>query len=67
MTRALFELGCSVWRAKISTYLDQVLDVFYVTDQENRKIVDQKRLDAIRQRLLEVIGEDPAPQGAPTS
>ena len=67
VTRALFELGCSVWRAKISTYFDQVLDVFYVTDQENRKIVDQKRLDAIRQRLLEVIGEDPAPQGAPTS
>ena len=58
VTRTFFELGCSVWRAKISTYLDQVLDVFYVTDQEDRKIMDQGRLDAIRQRLLEVIGED---------
>ena len=57
VTRTFFELGCSVWRAKISTYLDQVLDVFYVTDQENNKIVDQGRLDAIRQRLLEVIRE----------
>ena len=49
MTRAFFELGCSVWRAKISTYLDQVLDVFYVTDQENKKIEEQGRLDAIRE------------------
>ena len=61
VTRTFFELGCSVWRAKISTYLDQVVDVFYVTDQENDKIVDQKRLDAIRQRLLEVIGESEGP------
>jgi [protein-PII] uridylyltransferase len=58
ITRTLFELGCSVWRAKISTYLDQVLDVFYVTDQENNKIEDQQRLETIRQRLLEVIRED---------
>ena len=58
VTRTFFELGCSVWRAKISTYFDQVLDVFYVTDQENNKIEDQGRLDTIRQRLLEVIGEE---------
>jgi [protein-PII] uridylyltransferase len=56
VTRAIFELGCSVWRAKIGTHLDQVVDVFYVTDQENRKIEDQARLDAIREKLLEVIG-----------
>ncbi len=57
VTRTLFELGCSVWRAKIATYLDQVLNVFYVTDQDNDKIEDQGRLDTIRLRLLEVIGE----------
>ena len=64
VTRTFFELGCSVWRAKISTYLDQVLDVFYVTDREDRKIVDQGRLDTIRQRLLEVIGEEEGTQTA---
>jgi [protein-PII] uridylyltransferase len=58
VTRAFFELGCSVWRAKISTYLDQVVDVFYVTDQQDAKIEDQARLDTIRRRLLEVIGEE---------
>lgn len=55
ITRALFEMELSVWRAKIGTYLDQVVDVFYVTDRQNRKIKDQGRLDAIRKRLLEVI------------
>ena len=47
--------GLSVWRAKIGTYLDQVVDVFYVTDRETQKIQDQARLDAIRRRLLEVV------------
>ncbi|MGD0653691.1 MAG: [protein-PII] uridylyltransferase [Thermoguttaceae bacterium] len=55
VTRTLFELGLSVARAKIGTYLDQVVDVFYVTDQNNRKIEDDRRLDEIRRRVLEVI------------
>jgi [protein-PII] uridylyltransferase len=55
IARTLFEEGLSVWRAKIATHVDQVVDVFYVTDEEHRKIQDQARLDAIRSRLLEVI------------
>jgi [protein-PII] uridylyltransferase len=60
ITRALFELNLSVWRAKIGTYLDQVVDVFYVTDQQDRKVKDQKTLETIRDRLLEVIEADEA-------
>ena len=56
-TRTLFELGLSVSLAKISTYLDQGVDVFYVTDQQGRKILDEARLEHIRRRLLEVIEE----------
>lgn len=55
ITRTLFELGLSVGRAKIGTYLDQVVDVFYVTDQEGNKINDAQRLQEIRRRVLEVI------------
>lgn len=55
ITRTLFELELSVCRAKIATYLDQVVNVFYVTDRQDRKIKDQQRLDAIRDRLLEVL------------
>ncbi len=65
ITRTLFELGLSVSRAKISTYLDQVVDVFYVTDQHNQKIEDQRRLDEICRRVLEVIAalEEPEEKG----
>jgi [protein-PII] uridylyltransferase len=55
ISRAIFELGLSVGRAKIGTYLDQVADVFYVTDQSGHKIHDEARLDAIRSRLQEAI------------
>jgi [protein-PII] uridylyltransferase len=55
ISRTIFELGLSVGRAKIGTFLDQVVDVFYVTDQEGRKIDDPARLHLVRQRLLEVI------------
>ena len=52
IARTLFELELSVARAKIGTRLDQVVDVFYVTDRAGRKILDETRLAAIRQRLL---------------
>jgi [protein-PII] uridylyltransferase len=55
ISRALFELGLSVSVAKIGTYLDQVVDVFYVTDQHGQKINDEARLHEIRARLLEAI------------
>jgi [protein-PII] uridylyltransferase len=43
--------------AKIATHLDQVLDVFYVTDQHGHKITDDARLQAIESRLLEEINQ----------
>ncbi len=56
ITRTLFELGYSVWRAKIGTFLDQVVDVFYVTDAASgEKVLSPERLQHTRQRLLEVI------------
>jgi [protein-PII] uridylyltransferase len=57
ITRCLFELGLSVFRAKIGTYLDQVVDVFYVTDSQGAKIQEEGRLATIRERLLEVMAE----------
>ena len=56
VARTLFELELSVSVAKISTYVDQVVDVFYVTDRSGKKIEDEQRLNHIRARLLEEIG-----------
>jgi len=58
ITRTLFELGLSVSSAKIGTHLDQVVDVFYVTDQlTGSKITDEDRLSDIRERLMAAIEE----------
>jgi [protein-PII] uridylyltransferase len=55
IARTLFELGLSVSLAKIGTYLDQVVDVFYVTDQHGQKIHDENWLNHIRGTLLGAI------------
>ena len=55
IARTLFEMGLSVSVAKIGTYYDQVVDVFYVSDQQGQKIHDAARLEQIRLRLLEVV------------
>jgi [protein-PII] uridylyltransferase len=55
ITKALFEQGLSIASARISTSLDQVVDVFYVTDQAGAKLTDEGRLEAIRRCLLEVL------------
>ena len=59
ITRTLFELGLHVHLARVGTYLDQVVDVFYVADLEGRKIDDPTRRDEIKEALLEAVGEQP--------
>jgi [protein-PII] uridylyltransferase len=53
MTHAVYELELSVVQAKIATHFDQVLDVFFVTDNAGRKIHDGARLTVIRDELLQ--------------
>jgi [protein-PII] uridylyltransferase len=55
ITRKLFELGLSVSRAKIATHLDQVVDVFYVLNQEGQKIENDAEIGEIRRQLREAI------------
>lgn len=52
ITRGLYVLNLSVVLAKIATHFDQVLDVFFVTDTEGKKIHDGERLKAIRNHLM---------------
>ncbi len=55
ITKTLFEQGLSIASAKISTSLDQVVDVFYVTDGAGAKLTDEAHLESIRQKLLAVL------------
>ena len=42
LARTLAEQGCRIRLAKISTHLDQVVDVFYVTDVDGHKLPDDR-------------------------
>jgi [protein-PII] uridylyltransferase len=57
ISRAIFRLNLSIDLAKIATHLDQVLDVFYVTDRAGQKIVDEGRLAAIQQELNQTLAD----------
>lgn len=57
IARSLFEAGLSVSVAKIGTYLDQVVDVFYVSDERGRKVEDAARMRDVRAKLLSAIDE----------
>ncbi len=60
ITRCLYHLGLQIYVAKITTTLDQVLDVFYVTDEQGRKVDDPARLEAITAELTKRLLQDAA-------
>ena len=58
VTAALFQLGLLIHLAKITTNVNQVLDVFYVTDSRGGRIDDPDQLAAaLRQRIVDAEGE----------
>ena len=60
VTGAFYDLSLQVYAAKISTYGEQVVDVFYVKDVFGLKIEHPAKLDQIRGRLLEALKPIPA-------
>jgi [protein-PII] uridylyltransferase len=60
ITNCLYHQWLEIHLAKITTMVDRVLDVFYVTDHEGRKIEDPARLEAIRRELLQALALPPA-------
>jgi [protein-PII] uridylyltransferase len=55
ITNAIFQLGLSIHAARISTCLDQVADVFYVTDQAGKKLSDHAQLERVRAGVEEAV------------
>jgi [protein-PII] uridylyltransferase len=52
VTKTLSDFGISIYRAQIGSKADQVVDVFYVLDQDNRKIENSVFKDELQQGLL---------------
>jgi [protein-PII] uridylyltransferase len=55
VTQALTELGLAISSARIATYGERAVDVFYVRDSYGLQITAEVRLDAIRERLMEAV------------
>jgi len=55
IAKTLYDLGLSVHSAKIGTRLDQVVDVFYVTERNGRKVEEARTCESIQARLQEQV------------
>ncbi len=52
IAKTIFDLGLTIHFAKIATYTDQIVDVFYVTDQHGQPLPINDNLQVIRDRLV---------------
>jgi [protein-PII] uridylyltransferase len=52
VTDALYQSGLDIWVAKISTKIDQVVDVFYVRDVDGQKIDAEQQVASIKEAIL---------------
>jgi [protein-PII] uridylyltransferase len=57
LTMAFYGLSLTIANARIATYGERAVDVFYVKDLFGLKITSSTRLDTIRHRLLDAIVE----------
>ena len=55
VAEVLVKLGLSIHMARIGTRLDQVVDVFYVTEVQGEKIPSGERSEKIRQSLCQAV------------
>ena len=55
IARTLFELDLSIHAARIATRLDQVVDVFYVTESQGGKVQDDAGCQKIQEILTKAV------------
>ncbi len=62
VTSTFTELGLQISSAQIATYGERVVDVFYVKNIFGMKITHEAKVQQVRRRVLEVLGDLNAPQ-----
>jgi [protein-PII] uridylyltransferase len=60
LTNAISDLNLDIASAHITTFGEKAVDVFYVTDLTNKKIVSPQRQKAIQDRLLAILAAEGA-------
>lgn len=51
IAHVIAEHGCTIHRARITTHVDRVVDVFYIRNSEGMKITGRDQLDTLRDAL----------------
>jgi len=60
ISKTIFDLGLEIKVAKIGTFAHQVVDVFYVHENDGRKVFDPTRIEQVKTRLLAAIKPEEA-------
>jgi [protein-PII] uridylyltransferase len=55
ITDTIFKANLNIWVAKIATHVDQVVDVFYVRDDEERKIEEPAQIAELKNAIEAVL------------
>ena len=55
ISKKIYRLGLDVTYARISTYAHQIIDVFYVTDEDGNKIRNKNQLQIIRTEVQRAV------------
>lgn len=55
IAKKIYQLGLDVEYARISTYAHQVIDVFYVTDDQGNKIRNKNQVQVIKKEILRTV------------
>ena len=55
IAKKIYQLGLDVNYARVSTYAHQVIDVFYVTDDQGNKIRNKNQVHIIKKEILKTV------------
>lgn len=58
LTRTLSDFRLNIHRARIATEVEQLIDVFYVSTEDQEKIRDKELLSGVKKALLHIIREE---------
>jgi len=65
LAKAIFASDATIRSAHIATYGERAVDVFYLTDQAGRKIVESAAIEALEERLIAAAAGPQPHHGAP--
>lgn len=61
LAQTLADFGLDIHRARIATEVEQLIDIFYVSFPDGRKLDEPVRIDKVQEALLQVIQKEEVP------